>query len=123
MSQLIGFPFFEAQAKWIAQVLSGKSSLPSPDQMLQSVADFYRSRDLAGVPKHNTHDIANFEVIKPSIQKNRNYIYFCNSYPKIYLCCLLNSIATSTRIMLDFRIWKNGESYSACQLSLTRRKI
>ncbi|CAF2355974.1 hypothetical protein HID58_039548 [Brassica napus] len=58
--KLIGFPFFEAQAKWIAQVLSGKSSLPSPDQMLQSVADFYRSRDLAGVPKHNTHDIADF---------------------------------------------------------------
>ncbi|KAG2262905.1 hypothetical protein Bca52824_069984, partial [Brassica carinata] len=58
--KLIGFPFFEAQAKWIAQVLSGKSSLPSPDQMLQSVADFYRSRDLAGIPKHNTHDIADF---------------------------------------------------------------
>ncbi|KAJ0266164.1 hypothetical protein HA466_0002060 [Hirschfeldia incana] len=58
--KLIGFPFFEAQAKWIAQVLSGKSSLPSSDQMLQSVADFYRSRDLAGVPKHNTHDIADF---------------------------------------------------------------
>ncbi|XP_010423170.1 PREDICTED: flavin-containing monooxygenase FMO GS-OX-like 9 [Camelina sativa] len=58
--KLIGFPFFEAQAKWIAQVLSGKSSLPSSDQMLQSVAEFYRSRDLAGVPKHNTHDIADF---------------------------------------------------------------
>ena len=64
--QLIGFPFFEAQAKWIAQVLSGKLSLPSSDHMLQSVADFYRSRDLAGVPKHNTHDIADFRVIKPS---------------------------------------------------------
>ncbi|CAD5331110.1 unnamed protein product [Arabidopsis thaliana] len=60
LSFLIGFPFFEAQAKWIAQVLSGKSSLPSPDQMLQSVDEFYRSRDLAGVPKHNTHDIADF---------------------------------------------------------------
>ncbi|KAF2561924.1 hypothetical protein F2Q70_00014119 [Brassica cretica] len=58
--KLIGFPFFEAQAKWIAQVLSGKLSLPSSDHMLQSVADFYRSRDLAGVPKHNTHDIADF---------------------------------------------------------------
>ena len=62
--QLIGFPFFEAQAKWIAQVLSGKSSLPSPGQMLQSVADFYRSRDLAGIPKHNTHDIADFTVLR-----------------------------------------------------------
>ncbi|CAN8298645.1 unnamed protein product [Cochlearia groenlandica] len=58
--KLIGFPFFEAQSKWIAQVLSGKSTLPSSDQMLQSVNDFYRSRDLSGVPKHNTHDIADF---------------------------------------------------------------
>lgn len=61
--QLIGFPFFESQAKWIAQLLSGKRTLPSWDQMMQSVKEFYHSRDVAGIPKHNTHDIANFEVI------------------------------------------------------------
>ncbi|KAK4781658.1 hypothetical protein SAY86_015760 [Trapa natans] len=59
--KLIGFPFFESQAKWIAQVLAGKRSLPTWNEMMQSVEEFYNSRDAAGIPKHNTHDIANFE--------------------------------------------------------------
>ncbi|KAF9591780.1 hypothetical protein IFM89_007110 [Coptis chinensis] len=59
--KLIGFPFFEAQAKWIAQALSGKRALPSWDDMMRSIKEFYNSRDDAGIPKHNTHDIANFE--------------------------------------------------------------
>ncbi|XP_010522967.1 PREDICTED: flavin-containing monooxygenase FMO GS-OX-like 9 [Tarenaya hassleriana] len=58
--KLIGFPFFEAQAKWVAQVLSGKRSLPSRAQMMESIVEFYRSLDSKGVPKHNTHDIADF---------------------------------------------------------------
>ncbi|KAF5184275.1 Flavin-containing monooxygenase fmo gs-ox-like [Thalictrum thalictroides] len=59
--KIIGFPFFESQAKWIAQVLSGKRTLPSWDDMMKSIKEFYNSRDEAGIPKHNTHDIANFE--------------------------------------------------------------
>ncbi|KAE8124399.1 hypothetical protein FH972_019290 [Carpinus fangiana] len=59
--KLIGFPFFESQAKWIAQLLSGKIALPSWDDMMQSIKEFYHSRDLAGIPKHNTHDIGEFE--------------------------------------------------------------
>ncbi|XP_059642928.1 flavin-containing monooxygenase FMO GS-OX-like 9 [Cornus florida] len=59
--KLIGFPFFESQAKWIAQLLAGKRTLPSRDDMMQSIKEFYHSRDLDGIPKHNTHDIANFE--------------------------------------------------------------
>lgn len=59
--KIIGFPFFESQAIWIAQLLSGKRTLPSSDDMMQSIKDFYHSRDLAGVPKHYTHDIAEFE--------------------------------------------------------------
>ncbi|KAK9996159.1 hypothetical protein SO802_020845 [Lithocarpus litseifolius] len=59
--KIIGFPFFESQAIWIAQLLSGKRTLPSWDDMMQSIKDFYHSRDLAGVPKHYTHDIAEFE--------------------------------------------------------------
>ncbi|XP_057951648.1 flavin-containing monooxygenase FMO GS-OX-like 9 [Malania oleifera] len=59
--KIIGFPFFESQAKWIAQVLSGKRKLPSWEDMMQSIKEFYNSRDLAGIPKHNTHDIADFE--------------------------------------------------------------
>ncbi|KAH9606581.1 hypothetical protein KSS87_016751, partial [Heliosperma pusillum] len=59
--KLIGFPFFEAQGKWVAQLLSGKRRLPSWEEMMQSIKEFYQSRDASGVPKHNTHDLANFE--------------------------------------------------------------
>ncbi|KAL5725917.1 hypothetical protein ACHQM5_009001 [Ranunculus cassubicifolius] len=59
--KLIGFPFFESQAKWIAQLLSGKRTLPSWDDMMKSIKEFYKSRDEDGIPKRNTHDIANFE--------------------------------------------------------------
>lgn len=62
--QLIGFPFFESQAIWIAQLLSGKRTLPSCDDMMQSIKEFYHSKDTAGIPKHNTHDLAEFEVLK-----------------------------------------------------------
>lgn len=59
--KIIGFPFFESQAIWIAQLLSGKRTLPPWNEMMQSIKDFYNSIDAAGLPKHNTHDIANFE--------------------------------------------------------------
>ncbi|KAF3437589.1 hypothetical protein FNV43_RR20345 [Rhamnella rubrinervis] len=59
--KIIGFPFFESQAIWIAQVLSGKRTLPAWDDMMQSIKEYYHSRDVAGIPKHNTHDIADFE--------------------------------------------------------------
>ncbi|XP_044476808.1 flavin-containing monooxygenase FMO GS-OX-like 9 [Mangifera indica] len=59
--KLIGFPFFESQAKWIAQLLSGKRALPSFNDMMLSIKEFYHSRDVAGIPKHYSHDIANFE--------------------------------------------------------------
>ncbi|GAV68483.1 FMO-like domain-containing protein [Cephalotus follicularis] len=59
--KIIGFPFFESQAKWIAQLLSGRRTLPSYNDMMQSIKEFYLARDVAGIPKHNTHDIANFE--------------------------------------------------------------
>ncbi|KFK27893.1 hypothetical protein AALP_AA8G443500 [Arabis alpina] len=58
--KLIGFPFFESQAKWIAKLLSGKTSLPSADEMMQSVAEFYQARETDGIPKRNTHDICDF---------------------------------------------------------------
>ncbi|KAB5531913.1 hypothetical protein DKX38_018583 [Salix brachista] len=59
--KIIGFPFFEAQAKWIAQLLSGKRRLPPRDEMMRCVEELYRSRDAASIPKHYTHDIADFE--------------------------------------------------------------
>ncbi|KAL5987807.1 hypothetical protein ACLOJK_035561 [Asimina triloba] len=59
--KIIGFPFFESQARWIAQLLSGKRMLPSWDEMMKSIKDFYHRLDAAGVPKHQTHEIANFD--------------------------------------------------------------
>ncbi|XP_040986030.1 flavin-containing monooxygenase FMO GS-OX-like 9 [Juglans microcarpa x Juglans regia] len=59
--KIIGFPFFESQAKWISQLLSGKRTLPSREEMMQSIKEFYHSRDAACIPKYNTHDIAQFE--------------------------------------------------------------
>lgn len=65
--QIIGFPFFESQAIWIAQLLSGKKVLPSWEEMMKSIKEFYHSREAAGIPKHCTHEIANFGVKKLKI--------------------------------------------------------
>ncbi|KAI4343921.1 hypothetical protein L6164_011213 [Bauhinia variegata] len=70
--KIIGFPFFECQAKWIAQLLSGKRALPSRDEMMESIREFYQSREAAGIPKENTHDIGDFEYC----DKYSDYIGF-----------------------------------------------
>lgn len=49
--------FFEAQGKWIAEVLSGRRTLPPEEEMLRTVEEHYRARELAGVPKKYTHDV------------------------------------------------------------------
>jgi hypothetical protein len=49
--------FFETQAKWVAQVLSGKRTLPMEEEMLRSVEEFYHARKIAGVPRKYTHEI------------------------------------------------------------------
>ncbi|KAI9088450.1 hypothetical protein K1719_029899 [Acacia pycnantha] len=55
-------PLFESQGKWIAQLLSGERTLPSQDEMMKSIQEFYRAKDEAGIPKYNnTHDIGAFE--------------------------------------------------------------
>ncbi|PON68907.1 FAD/NAD(P)-binding domain containing protein [Parasponia andersonii] len=60
---IIGFPFFESQAQRIAQLLSGKRTLPSWDDMMQSIKEFYHSKDLAGISKKYTH-FADFEALQ-----------------------------------------------------------
>ncbi|KAF0928980.1 hypothetical protein E2562_011068 [Oryza meyeriana var. granulata] len=49
--------FFEAQGRWIAGVLSGRWALPTEEDMMRSVEEYYRARKLAGVPKEYTHDV------------------------------------------------------------------
>ncbi|KAM3257196.1 hypothetical protein ACQJBY_049494 [Aegilops geniculata] len=56
--------FFEAQGKWVAQVLSGRRALPPEEEMLRSVEEYYRAREAAGVPKKYTHDIAGVDPEK-----------------------------------------------------------
>lgn len=56
--KILGFPFFESQAMWIAQLLSGKKVLPSWEEMMKSIEEFYHEREVAGIP---THDIGDFE--------------------------------------------------------------
>ncbi|RCV09150.1 hypothetical protein SETIT_2G003600v2 [Setaria italica] len=49
--------FYEVQARWVAQVLSGRRSLPSPEEMMRSVEEYHRARETAGVPKRLSHAI------------------------------------------------------------------
>ncbi|KAF0895839.1 hypothetical protein E2562_016571 [Oryza meyeriana var. granulata] len=49
--------FYETQARWVAQVLSGRRALPSPEEMLRAAEEYVRGREAAGVAKRHTHDI------------------------------------------------------------------
>ncbi|XP_043725042.1 flavin-containing monooxygenase FMO GS-OX5-like isoform X2 [Telopea speciosissima] len=58
----VGLPFmvlpfmtFELQAKWVAQVLSGKVPLPFEQEMMNSVEEHYRHMAETGRPNHYTH--------------------------------------------------------------------
>uniref|UniRef100_J3MSC9 Flavin-containing monooxygenase n=1 Tax=Oryza brachyantha TaxID=4533 RepID=J3MSC9_ORYBR len=56
--------FFEAQGKLVAQVLSGKRSLPPEEEMMRSVEEHYRAREAAGVPVKYTHELGSIEPLK-----------------------------------------------------------
>ncbi|CAL5077531.1 unnamed protein product [Urochloa decumbens] len=53
--------FYEVQARWVAQVLSGRRSPPSPEEMTRSTEEYHRAREVAGVPKRRSHDIFDLE--------------------------------------------------------------
>ncbi|XP_009789147.1 flavin-containing monooxygenase FMO GS-OX-like 2 isoform X1 [Nicotiana tabacum] len=56
------FLMFELQAKWIAQVLSGKVLLPSEEEMLADVEDHNMHLEVASIPKHHTHRLHPREI-------------------------------------------------------------
>ncbi|KAK6645733.1 hypothetical protein PHAVU_L001665 [Phaseolus vulgaris] len=62
--RILGLPFFEYQGKWIAELLSGKKVLPSCEEMMKSIEEFYDSREAAGIHKRHTHEIGDFEYIE-----------------------------------------------------------
>ncbi|KAL3536993.1 hypothetical protein ACH5RR_000359 [Cinchona calisaya] len=54
---VVNFLMIELQAKWVASVLSGKTILPSKEEMLSDVEQYYRLMEAKGVPKHHTHTL------------------------------------------------------------------
>lgn len=49
--------FFEAQGKWVAQVLSGRRALPPAGDMLRAAEEHARAMDTAGVARRRAHDV------------------------------------------------------------------
>ncbi|XP_047340337.1 flavin-containing monooxygenase FMO GS-OX-like 2 [Impatiens glandulifera] len=45
----------ELQAKWVAKVLSGFAVLPSKEEMMEDVKEYYKKMEESGIPKHHTH--------------------------------------------------------------------
>lgn len=40
--KILPFPFFEIQSQWVARCIAGSASLPSQEEMLESVREFYQ---------------------------------------------------------------------------------
>nr|GEW72966.1 flavin-containing monooxygenase FMO GS-OX-like 4 [Tanacetum cinerariifolium] len=55
--KVVPFPQFEFQSQWIAGTLSGRISLPSPDEMTKDVEAFYTYLQPSGIPKRYTHNM------------------------------------------------------------------
>ena len=55
--QVIPFPLFELQSKWVAWVLSGRIVLPSKEEMMEDVKAFYSKLEARGWPKRYTHNL------------------------------------------------------------------
>jgi hypothetical protein len=56
-SQALQFPVFQLQSNWVAGVLSGRTELPSQEQMMKDVTTFYSELEASGCPKRYTHDL------------------------------------------------------------------
>ncbi|KAI6707329.1 hypothetical protein NL676_010291 [Syzygium grande] len=69
------FPQFEYQSKWIAGALSGRIALPSEEEMMQDVKDFYSQLEASGVPKRYTHNLANSQTGSQPSEEWRKKMY------------------------------------------------
>ncbi|XP_028757449.1 flavin-containing monooxygenase FMO GS-OX-like 2 [Neltuma alba] len=56
------FHIFELQSKWVAKVLSGKVALPSTQEMMDSVQNFYEFLEQNQISKHHTHFLRPHQV-------------------------------------------------------------
>ena len=53
----------ELQSKWLAHVLSGKVLLPTEEEMMSDVENYYHHMEETGVPKSFTHVLPTNEVL------------------------------------------------------------
>ncbi|ANM58707.1 flavin containing monooxygenase FMO GS-OX-like protein [Arabidopsis thaliana] len=58
--QVIPFPMFELQSKWVAAVLAGRVSLPSQEEM-EDTKMFYLKLEASCIPKRYTHLMAELD--------------------------------------------------------------
>ncbi|KAG0606057.1 hypothetical protein M758_9G109900 [Ceratodon purpureus] len=56
--KVVPFQLCELQSRWIAMALSGKISLPSPQEMINLVQDFYAKLEASGKTKRLAHNLA-----------------------------------------------------------------
>ncbi|GKE44006.1 flavin-containing monooxygenase FMO GS-OX-like 4 protein, partial [Tanacetum coccineum] len=61
LSFVVPFPRFEFQSQWIAGSLSGRISLPSPDEITKDIEAFYLSLLSFGIPKRYTHNMGGIQ--------------------------------------------------------------
>ncbi|CAH2048037.1 unnamed protein product [Thlaspi arvense] len=55
------FVMFEIQSKWVAAVLSGRVTLPSPEKMMEDVLASYETLEALGFPKRYTHKLGKIQ--------------------------------------------------------------
>ncbi|CAN6283973.1 unnamed protein product [Urochloa humidicola] len=62
------FQSLELESKWVAAVLSGRATLPSEEDMMADVQEYYRQMEEAGRPKRHTH------VIMPKWEEHMDWL-------------------------------------------------
>lgn len=72
--QGIQFVMFEIQSKWVAAVLSGRVTLPSPEMMMEDVIASSAMLEALGIPKRHTHKLGKIQVSSVSDDDVYKYI-------------------------------------------------
>lgn len=67
LCQVVPFPLFELQSKWIAGILSNRITLPSEEEMMEDVRAFYSLLESSGIPKRYTHNMGDYQVSSISL--------------------------------------------------------
>ncbi|KAK9283998.1 hypothetical protein L1049_012257 [Liquidambar formosana] len=71
------FQSVELQSKWVARVLSGKVLLPTKEEMMASVNEYYQLMEKTGIPKRFTH------VLYPNEIEYKHWLAAQNGLPPL----------------------------------------